>query len=325
MELIYTVGVDTDEPIMLIDKHIGFDAKDGVGIMGSQFQKELLFLDTLKKKRIQVWINSPGGIVMDGYDICNSIMRTKTKVDTYCYGLAASIAGIIFLTGRTKYMTDYGMLMVHEAYEEDPEGNKTISESTKKMNDSIVAIITARTGIEEGKIKGMMSAETWLSATEAKEMGMCDVIESSAEINVPRVKKGETVQAMWQAFQPVFNKVKNLNKPIFMKNVANKLGLNAEASEESILKVVSDLQVKNSADEEKVKKAEEEMDAMKAKMAEDEEKYKKMEAEASEAKAAIATAEASAKAATESEANLPITNTLPPVLVSFFFFGAVAI
>ena len=65
----YCVDLSADEPIMLINKHIGFDEKDGPGIDGSLFQEELLRIDAMGKKRIQIWINSPGGKVMDGYNI----------------------------------------------------------------------------------------------------------------------------------------------------------------------------------------------------------------------------------------------------------------
>ena len=107
----YTIDAESDEPIMLINKHIGYDESDGMGIDGAEFERELMTLDTMKKKRIQVWINSPGGMVLDGWSIYNSILKTKTKVDTYCVGIAASIAGVIFQAGRERNMADYGILM----------------------------------------------------------------------------------------------------------------------------------------------------------------------------------------------------------------------
>ena len=88
----YTVDTSADEPIMLINSHIGFDPEDGMGVDGAQFQRELLELDSMGKKRIQVWINSPGGNVMDGYNIFSAICDSKTPVDTYAKGVVASIA-----------------------------------------------------------------------------------------------------------------------------------------------------------------------------------------------------------------------------------------
>ena len=76
MKLLYTQDSTADEPIMLINKHIGYSEKDGQGVDGSLFQEELLYLDSLGKKAIQVWINSPGGSVVDGYNIC--LLYTST-------------------------------------------------------------------------------------------------------------------------------------------------------------------------------------------------------------------------------------------------------
>ena len=112
----YVVNPDSDEPIMLIDKHIGFDEKDGQGIDGAIFCRELIELDSLNKKSIKVWINSEGGIVMDGYNIYNAILKTKTKVDTVCVGIAASISAVIFQAGRNRIMNEYALLMYHNPY-----------------------------------------------------------------------------------------------------------------------------------------------------------------------------------------------------------------
>src|SRR5690348_5015887 len=100
---LYTVDPDAERPVMLINTHIGFDEAEGFGVMGDAFQRELLQLDALcienNKGPIQVWINSPGGIVTDGMSIYSAILKSTTKVDTYCVGMAASIAGVIFQAG----------------------------------------------------------------------------------------------------------------------------------------------------------------------------------------------------------------------------------
>ena len=44
MDYVYTIDPNVAEPIMLINKHIGYDEEDGMGIDGAIFQKEL-FLD----------------------------------------------------------------------------------------------------------------------------------------------------------------------------------------------------------------------------------------------------------------------------------------
>ena len=124
--MIYCIDENIDEPIMLINTHIGFDEENGQGIDGAQFQRELLYLDGLGKKRIQVWINSIGGVVMDGYNIASAILKTKTPVDTYNVGMSASIAGVIFMCGRNRIMLDYAQFMMHPASGTKDKKNKTI-------------------------------------------------------------------------------------------------------------------------------------------------------------------------------------------------------
>ena len=76
MEFRYTVDVNSDEPVMLINKHIGFDSEDGFGIDGSSFQAELLAFDTMGKTKIQVWINSPAARYLKA---CQSTMPSLNR------------------------------------------------------------------------------------------------------------------------------------------------------------------------------------------------------------------------------------------------------
>jgi ATP-dependent protease ClpP protease subunit len=238
---IYTVDPLAEEPIMLINTHIGFDKEDGQGVDGAQFQSELLSLDGMGKKCIQVWINSPGGSVADGYNIYGAILKSKTKVDTYAVGMCASIAGVIFQAGRTRVMCDYGFLMYH-----DPTGSDD-AKLLGVMKDSI-ATMTARSGKSEDDILEMMKKTTYINAEEAKEFGMCDTIEPSSEHNKKRMAQAP-VTAKWNEANKIINKLINTEEVKYMKNVANKLGLNAEANEQSILDAIAGLE--NKAKDEK--------------------------------------------------------------------------
>jgi ATP-dependent Clp endopeptidase proteolytic subunit ClpP len=234
----YTVDPSAEEPIMLIDGHIGFDEVEGFGVMGDLFQKELLTLDGMGKKRIQVWINSEGGIVQDGYSIYNAILKSKTKVDTYCTGMAASIAAVIFQAGRNRIMNDYAWLMYHNPYGGSDKGLDTITESLATM-------VANRTGNNVDEIKTMMKKTTFITADEAKESGLCDVVEPSSESNKKRVTAvGSDVKAFWREASTVMNKLIEPQKNLNMKKVANKLNLNAEASEESIVSEIEKVQNK---------------------------------------------------------------------------------
>jgi ATP-dependent Clp endopeptidase proteolytic subunit ClpP len=239
----YTVNPDDDEPIMLIDRHLGFNEADGYGIMGDLFQKELLALDTMEKKRIQVWINCPGGSVTEGYNIYNAMLKTKTKVDTYCFGMAASMGGVIFEAGRKRVMTDYAWLMFHNPQMSD--GSSGDYELLKTYTESIAKMIASRCGKTEDEIKSIMKKETFIMADEALAEGLCDQVQASGEQNRKRTMPVDT-NAFWREANKVVNSLLpttiQINRD--MKKVANKLKLNSEASEDSIVAEIESVQNK---------------------------------------------------------------------------------
>ena len=201
----YCQNPDADEPIMALDNHIGWDDEDGQGIDGSLFSRELWQLDQLGKKRIWIYINSPGGVIVDGMAIYNAILSTKTKVYTYNVFMAASIAAVIFQAGAVRVMPDYSLLMYH-----NPFGGSN-DEVLTKMKASLVKAISQRSGSPEQKVAAIMDRETWLDAAEAKAIGFCDRIEESAGINIPHGNTADA-KAMWKQGKELTNSI--LNKSI---------------------------------------------------------------------------------------------------------------
>jgi ATP-dependent protease ClpP protease subunit len=268
MEFKYTVDPLAPIPIMLLTDDIGFDAESGKGIDGAEFQRELLALDNMGKRSIDIWINSPGGNVTDGYNIYGTMLKCKTPVDTHNLGMAASIAGIIFLAGRNRIMADYSWLMLH-----DPHGGND-KKLLNVMKDSI-ATMASRCGKTVDEMLSIMKKTTYIYAVEAKQDGLCDIVEPSDQKNKKRL-------SLFAAEPTAFHKEANLilnkiiEKPTHktMIKVANKLGLNPDASEDSILSAIEQVQNKAKTDleaaEDKIKdaqnalkEAEDEMDKLK--------------------------------------------------------------
>lgn len=287
MEFLYTIDPNATEPIMLIDKHIGFDPEEGEGIMGDKFSRELMFLDTLGKSKIHIWINSPGGVVTDGEQIFGTILKTKTKVDTHNVGIAASIAGPIFLAGRSRYMMDYAKLMIHPVSGGDTKARQA-------LEDAVVTMLSSRSLVSPERIKEMMEKTTWLSAEDCKSMGLCDV-ESSSEYNRPRATND------YKDFKSIVNTLINNKKPKKMNKVTNKLGLVDGANEELILNAIAEIENKVSAEANKVSAAKKALDEAEAKYNELKAKYDTLEAENKAANEAKAKAEAEAKVANATE------------------------
>ena len=239
--MIYCIDENIDEPIMLINTHIGFDEVDGMGIDGALFQKELLYLDTLGKKRIQIWINSIGGVVMDGYSIASAILKTNTPVDTFNVGICASIAGVIFMCGRNRVAMDYSLLMIHK-----PSGGND-DKVLDLMQESLVTMLTAKSGLTTEQVSALMDATSWINANECLKMGFATEIEQTKS-DAETITAKDYTDIFTQA-NKITNKIlKPINTKKSMLKVTNKLGLNAEANEESIVNAIE--QMENVSNEE---------------------------------------------------------------------------
>ena len=283
----YTRNMDSDEPIVLITTHIGWDEEDGQGVDGDLFIKELLALDQYcienNKKRIQVWVNSPGGIVSDGMSIYSAILRTKTKCDTYCVGIAASIAGVIFQAGAKRVMQDNAYLMYHDPFGSDDKNGM------EALTDSIITSICSRTGRSREDVEKILKKSTWMSATEALEEKFCDSIEDSSDFNKKRSAGPMDVKAYWKESNLILNKIfpKNKIDPMSAADyskIANRLKLNPQCNDEAIIDEIQAIQDKKTAAEKKCEDLEKKMEDHKKEMEEKKKELADMKKEHDEMK-----------------------------------------
>lgn len=265
-------SLSSTEPIMLINYSIGFDPSEPGSpyVDGALFQKELLELDGAGFKRIQVWINCPGGNVYEGYNICNAILKSNTPVDTYIAGIAASMAGAVFMCGRKRTMTDYSSLMIHNPFDPKGGGDKKQLEA---LRQSLVTMIAAKCSITPDAVAYLCDRETWIGPAECLEKGFCTDIEVTKEINQKRMPL-VSAKAMWQEATNIRNDIFSNNNKIIpvMETPVSKIGtsllaayleLNVDATENAVL---SEVKSKfNTLTIAKVK-ADEELDKMKGEL-----------------------------------------------------------
>lgn len=287
MYFLYTIDEFANEPIMLIDKHIGnYDGE--IGIMGDQFARELLYLDGMGKQRIKVWINSIGGAVYDAMAICNAIAKCKTPVDTYNVGIAASAAGLIAQYGRKRYMNDYALLMIHSPFNEDSDEDEALSKFKESCITMLMNKCKNRFGSmflqERDEVTKMMDGETWLDANECMEAGFCDEVDTNdVQVSLTGITG---ITDKWLTAAKVLNAaIDKTKKDVKMNKVLNFLDLQEGTNEDAVLKAIQT--IKNEAETAKTEletlKAEKE--ALDVKIADFEAKEAEMKEKEAEAKA----------------------------------------
>ncbi|PED20018.1 head maturation protease, ClpP-related [Bacillus toyonensis] len=133
---------------------------------------------------INLYINSPGGSVFETMAIIAMLQRHPAKVISYIDGIGASCASVLPMISDKIIMYANSMLMVHNAWTY-ASGNadqlRKAADDIERINKSMVQHYLTRAGdkLDEGILKQLLDAETWLSADEAMEYGLCDEIISA--------------------------------------------------------------------------------------------------------------------------------------------------
>ncbi len=145
-------------------------------------QAQLLFLDsTDPSKDIQIYINSPGGIVYAGLGIYDTMQIVTPDVATICTGMAASMAAVLLTAGAKgkRSALTHSRIMIHQPMG-GAEGQASDIEITAreiaKTKRELYDIIAAHTGNPFEKIEKDADRDHWMSAKEAVEYGMIDEV-----------------------------------------------------------------------------------------------------------------------------------------------------
>lgn len=173
-----------NETANAVDVYIYDRIGNGFFIEGTSAKKFITDLNKHKDKTVNLHINSPGGSVFEGYAIYNYLSE-RGNVDVHIDGLAASISSIVALAGQKISMAKNGLFMIHNPFT-SVDGDRNKLQKTidilDKIKSQMVDVYYEKTGIEKAEIVKMMDAETWLTASEAKEKGFVDEITGSMKI-----------------------------------------------------------------------------------------------------------------------------------------------
>lgn len=222
---------------------------EGEKIDAANVVAQLMELESQYSK-IDIHINSNGGDVFNGIAIYNALKTCKSDISIYIDGVAASIAGIIALCGKPLYMNKYSRLMLH-AVSGGSYGNASDLRKTADMMEDIqhdlASMIAKKCGMNEDAIytKYFDEKDHWISADEAKEMGIIDGIYNIEEDENETPDTSSTEQ-IYKYFNNRLN-TETQNQEQEMKLDAIK-GIDAfkdVANDEEALKMMGDLAEKS--------------------------------------------------------------------------------
>ena len=129
-------------------------------------------------EEVEVYINSPGGIIEAGSEIYTMLREYQGDIKIKIVGQACSAASIIAMAGHCE-MSPTALMMVH-CVSTYAGGNHAdmehMAEVLRTADDALANAYVAKTGMSKAEVLAMMEKETWLTAEQAKEKGLIDGI-----------------------------------------------------------------------------------------------------------------------------------------------------
>ena len=145
-------------------------------------QAQLLFLESVDPKRdVQMFINSPGGSVIAGMGMYDTMQYVTPDVATICTGLAASMGSVLLAAGTKgkRSILPHARVMIHQ-----PSGGMQGQFSDMEINyrlisqlrDELYTILANHTGQTFEAIEKDSDRDNWMTAKEAVAYGLVDEV-----------------------------------------------------------------------------------------------------------------------------------------------------
>lgn len=169
--------------------------KDRIIILGtpindavaSSVVAQMLYLESEDpEKDINLYINSPGGVVSSGLAIYDTMQYVKCDVATTCVGMAASMGAVLLASGapEKRSMLENARMMIHQplggvqgqASDIEIEANEIV-----RIKKRLSEIIARHSGQSPKKVREDTDRNKWMTAEESKDYGLIDRIMDRKE------------------------------------------------------------------------------------------------------------------------------------------------
>ncbi|MBQ9826833.1 MAG: ATP-dependent Clp endopeptidase proteolytic subunit ClpP [Firmicutes bacterium] len=143
---------------------------------------QLLFLESEDPdKDINIYINSPGGLITAGMAIYDTMNYIKPDVCTICVGMAASMAAFLLSSGAKgkRYVLPNAEVMIHQPLggtNGQAEDIKIAADHIVKTRERLNKILAKNTGKSLKQIAKDTDRDNYLDAQQAVEYGLADKI-----------------------------------------------------------------------------------------------------------------------------------------------------
>ena len=146
---------------------------------------QLLYLEAENpKKEIQMYINSPGGVVSSGLAIYDTMQYIRSPVVTLCMGYAASMGSFLLAAGAPgqRISLPNARIMVHQpsgGYSGKASDIQRHAEDILKIKRRLNEIYAKHTGRTYEEVEDKLDADTFMTPEEARDWGLVDQVQEN--------------------------------------------------------------------------------------------------------------------------------------------------
>jgi ATP-dependent Clp protease protease subunit len=187
---------------MLLENRVLFLGGEINHVSASRIIMQMLYLQSVKKDAdINLYINSPGGVVDDTLAIYDIMRFLTCDVATYCIGRAESGGAVVFMAGKKgkRFILPNAKVMIHQPFGGvygQAADIEIQAEEILKTKDTLIRVMAKCCGQPFERVREDSERDRFFDAKQAVEYGICDeVIEETSSVEAIAAADGNKDKA----------------------------------------------------------------------------------------------------------------------------------
>lgn len=142
---------------------------------------QLLYLASVDERDINMYINSPGGSVVDGLGLVDTMNYINCDVSTLCIGMAASMGSVLLSNGAKgkRFVLPHSRVMIHQVSSSQSGTLADLEieiEQTRRCKNDVYKILADNTGKTFEEMEALCDRNNWFIGQEAVDLGIADKV-----------------------------------------------------------------------------------------------------------------------------------------------------
>lgn len=147
---------------------------------------QLLYLSSVDERDINMYINSPGGSVVDGLGLVDTMNYINCDISTTCIGMAASMGSVLLSNGAKgkRFVLPHSRVMIHQVSSSQSGTLADLEielEQTRRCKNDVYKILADNTGRSFEEMEKLCDRNNWFIGQEAVDLGIVDKVLISSK------------------------------------------------------------------------------------------------------------------------------------------------